>query len=325
MSRTHHSKLEIGARIWVVGASLYALAFALVDRFPLILATPSNYFSDTRIENAIRLLLWVAYSASLAAVAIRRSLGWVRFPIALLICCFLGFWLWGFVDLLQYKRVLGLKFLGLTVGAYGIPMVLALLLLKILRRNDEVGNHDRGASQAVIIPSPSPAGLLLLTIRPMHTWLLLIAVVFLVVCPFESVTVPKWSTRFVDAKGRPLVNLPVRQSWLNYPVEDEHRETGYTDAQGVVTFPERTLWSPLGARVDLPWHLPLAYSTYGPFTVLMPYCHDLGFFNPGIRRRRGTSLPDQIELQYVGSSEMTPSEPQCVGIEEQVKNADGAR
>ena len=325
MNRTQHSRLEIGARIWVVGGSLYALVFALIDRLPLILAAPSKYFSDTRIENAIELLLWLAYSASLAAVATRRPLGWLRFPIALLICCFLGFWLRGFVDLVQYKRVLGLKFLGFTACFYGVPMILALLLLKILRRDDEVGNHDSGALQAVISPAPSPAGLSHLTVHPIHTWLLLIAVVLVVVCPFESVTAPKWSTRFVDAKGRPLVNLPVRQNWLNYPVEDEHRGTGYTDAQGTVTFPKRTLWSPLAARADLPWHLPLAYSSYGPVTVLMAYCHGLGFFNPGIHQRRETPLPDQIELQYVGSSGMTPSEPQCVGIEEQVKNADGVR
>jgi hypothetical protein len=59
--------------------------------------------------------------------------------------------------------------------------------------------------------------------------------------------------RYVDAKGRPFVNLPVTQTWQNSSAESSANEhTKETDQNGYVVFPTRKVWAPLLVRIFRP-------------------------------------------------------------------------
>jgi len=150
MSRTLRSKLEISARVWVGGGALFALTIAIIDPLPMVVGIKPPNMLATRGDSLLWLLLLLAYSASLATVAIRRALNWIRLPIGMLICCSLAYWLWAFWRQLQLvEGILALRFFGLTLGIFGMPMILALLILKTLGRKNEAGTRDHGVSQSV--------------------------------------------------------------------------------------------------------------------------------------------------------------------------------
>jgi hypothetical protein len=70
---------------------------------------------------------------------------------------------------------------------------------------------------------------------------LLVGLVFLLL-PIETETVPAWTLKVVDASGRKIANIGVREHWQNYSVEfSGHREDLVTNVDGDVTFPARTL------------------------------------------------------------------------------------
>ena len=77
---------------------------------------------------------------------------------------------------------------------------------------------------------------------------LLLAVLALVVAvlisPREVTVVPAWRLRVVDEHGTPLKDVFVRQSWKHYSYEldaGENLEDAWTDENGYVAFPQRTI------------------------------------------------------------------------------------
>jgi hypothetical protein len=150
--------------------------------------------------------------------------------------------------------------------------------------------------------------------------------------PARSTTVPEWTIRFVDAKGSAVANLPVHQSWRNYSFEDEdHFAVGLTDSTGLVSFPARRLWLPVGVRLIWPLrHLGIIHASNGPSSFLVPQCDLMtsGPTLPAYSPRLGASLPNVIVVKYHDLSNlrahMPGSEapaPQCAEIEAQVRNA----
>jgi hypothetical protein len=60
--------------------------------------------------------------------------------------------------------------------------------------------------------------------------------------PYKVSGIPEWRIHVLDADGKPMVNVPVSQEWLD-PV-DEGNASGdqqQTDATGTVVFPRRIL------------------------------------------------------------------------------------
>jgi hypothetical protein len=162
-----------------------------------------------------------------------------------------------------------------------------------------------------------------------RSWFFLGLLVLLALCPIRSVTVPEWRVRFLDAKGNPLANLPVRQTWRNYSLEEAaHYALGSTDLSGSVIFPARALWYPLGARLLWPLrHLGSIHASYGPSSWLVPLC-DVLEKGPRLATYTGGDLPNQIALSYFDRSNIRAKVPgmsspalQCAELEAQVRNA----
>src|SRR5690349_10497790 len=68
--------------------------------------------------------------------------------------------------------------------------------------------------------------------------------------PFPTDTVPEWRVRYLDGKGRPVVGLPVEQTYQNYSFESTANVmTLRTDSNGYVAFLLHSAWSPLLFRI----------------------------------------------------------------------------
>lgn len=79
-------------------------------------------------------------------------------------------------------------------------------------------------------------------------FLLVLAVIALY--PLETTVVPQWRIRIVDEAGVPLGNAGIREVWQHYSIESrDHKEDLLTDADGYVTFPKRTIKSPVAVRI----------------------------------------------------------------------------
>jgi hypothetical protein len=92
-------------------------------------------------------------------------------------------------------------------------------------------------------------------LKPRHyAWLALTLVAVILGYPFESTVVPAWRLRAVDERGDPYVGKQVRQAWKHYSLEldaGENMEDQFTDGNGYVTFPERSIRTPLLWRAVL--------------------------------------------------------------------------
>ena len=74
--------------------------------------------------------------------------------------------------------------------------------------------------------------------------------VALFVIPFPTGVVPEWKIRVSDKSGKPMTGERVRETWQHYSLESTgHEEERLTDENGYVTFPARTIWSPLLWRI----------------------------------------------------------------------------
>jgi hypothetical protein len=97
---------------------------------------------------------------------------------------------------------------------------------------------------------------MLLTRRSLLILLTLLAcVAAILLYPTKTVIVPAWRIRVVDEVGKPVSNEFVRQSWKHYSLEldaAEHLGDGWTDADGYVAFPERSIRANLLQRILVP-------------------------------------------------------------------------
>lgn len=67
--------------------------------------------------------------------------------------------------------------------------------------------------------------------------------------PFPTTTVPEWRVTVVDSGDRPLPGADVIQRWSHGYVWGESSESRTSDENGIITFPKRAFWSPLGIRL----------------------------------------------------------------------------
>jgi hypothetical protein len=91
------------------------------------------------------------------------------------------------------------------------------------------------------------------SIKP-RKWLVTAAfiacLVVLLFYPFETMVVPEWKIRIVDAMSKPVPNIVVSEQWRNHSVEFHgHNEERTTDSEGYVSFPRRTVRASLMFRV----------------------------------------------------------------------------
>lgn len=86
---------------------------------------------------------------------------------------------------------------------------------------------------------------------------ILVAIIFVVglgFIPYNTVLVPRWKVRVINEKGEPYTNKMVRQfcdsdTLMVAPCSDSNDGTQYTNLDGFVEFPERTISLSLYGRV----------------------------------------------------------------------------
>jgi hypothetical protein len=123
--------------------------------------------------------------------------------------------------------------------------------------------------------------------------------------PTQTVTVPAWRIRVVDEAGRPLQNEFVRQTWKNYSLElggSDHGDDGWTDADGYVSFPERTTRASLLQRMFVPLRNTAAlgpHASYGASANIMVWG---GHVVPAsVRYAPDKPLPQELVLPRHGT------------------------
>lgn len=92
----------------------------------------------------------------------------------------------------------------------------------------------------------------------MRKWLVSMALVCALIVvgsiPYETIVIPPWTLRVIDDTGTPYSHKQVRQTWKDYTLEADaadNLEDRWTDAEGYVSFPQRSLRASLikrGAR-----------------------------------------------------------------------------
>jgi hypothetical protein len=79
--------------------------------------------------------------------------------------------------------------------------------------------------------------------------LILILSCALLFVPYKSTTVPPWRVEVVDENNDPISGLQVQEEWEYVGIDIagwiDYR---YTDTQGRVSFPRRTIWASLASR-----------------------------------------------------------------------------
>src|SRR5262245_15799479 len=80
-------------------------------------------------------------------------------------------------------------------------------------------------------------------------------VLFLLTSPIETTIIPRWKLQVTDERGAPCTNMRVTQSWGHYRLYLDGNDSGenrFTDVNGYVEFPERTVRASLGRRIFMP-------------------------------------------------------------------------
>ena len=113
----------------------------------------------------------------------------------------------------------------------------------------------------------------------------LIAVIILY--PIETTVVPEWRIQTIDQSGRPISQVPLRQSWENYRIKAEsYEEYTATDANGITTFRARTIKANLLRRIVRSISTLNLHGSPGPVAtihVLQPYASATteAYYEPG--------------------------------------------
>jgi hypothetical protein len=122
--------------------------------------------------------------------------------------------------------------------------------------------------------------------------------------PYQSAVVPTWRLQLVDKEGAGIPNIGVRQVWRHYSLEwNDHEEDFITDADGYVTFPERTVRATILHRAvesGLDWlHSKTGifiHSSSGPHTYIVVLSG--GYSYEGYNNGEG-SPPERVVLRPV--------------------------
>ena len=129
---------------------------------------------------------------------------------------------------------------------------------------------------------------------------LICAVIILLVYPFESVVVPAWRLRVVDLEGNPCPDKQVNQGWKHYSLElgaGDYGEYKFTDGEGYIVFPERTVRASLIRRIFAPVIAHILTIAHGS-TGISGYVFASGIKGaPWLSYKPGEPLPDTIIVE----------------------------
>jgi hypothetical protein len=137
--------------------------------------------------------------------------------------------------------------------------------------------------------------------------------------PFKSVTVPALSVKVIDEHGDPVEGAWVKEFWRDYSYESEdNAEEKFTDKDGVVMFPQRTvrrltllvIAKAAFNALSLWYHA--SFGPHGSIIAISPDGENEGFesLRPGDPEMQNVSdQPNQIEIKLKKRPEIKPREP----------------
>lgn len=119
--------------------------------------------------------------------------------------------------------------------------------------------------------------------------------------PWESTTAPLARIQVLDEAGHPAPHVLVKQEWQDVLVEEsKNAEYLYTDGQGHVTFPRRSVRAPFVQRI---FKVILGVLTQGFHASLFSYAHITAYSNKDAHvwewsdyRKNGNKWPGQVRL-----------------------------
>jgi hypothetical protein len=95
-------------------------------------------------------------------------------------------------------------------------------------------------------------------------------VILLLASPIKTTIVPRWKIQVVDESCAPCANMRVTQDWGHYRLYLNGRDSaadGFTDVNGYVEFPERTIRASLGRRIFMPVLTRIATLMHGGWVI----------------------------------------------------------
>jgi hypothetical protein len=139
---------------------------------------------------------------------------------------------------------------------------------------------------------------------------LLILAIFV---PIETTVIPTWKLQVVDINGAACRDMRVTQSWGHYRLYldgNESSEDRFTDINGYVEFPERTIRASLPRRITMSIVTRIFTIMHGGWSV------SGAVWASGIKDvawlsyHPGTPLPDKMRVEKCLSEDPSPSQPQ---------------
>jgi hypothetical protein len=131
----------------------------------------------------------------------------------------------------------------------------------------------------------------------------LAVVVAVLFFPREITVVPAWRLRVVNERGTPLKDVFVRQSWKHYSYEldaGENLEDAWTDENGYITFPERTIKVSLIKQAIAPLivdRMLQEHASFGASAAIMAWGDKGGEGDASsVEYEPGKPLPEQLVL-----------------------------
>ena len=140
--------------------------------------------------------------------------------------------------------------------------------------------------------------------KPPREHYLKVAVIFAAVVsliyPFESTIVPAWRLRVVDVEGNPCSGMQVNQGYKHYSLDlgaGDYGEYKFTDEDGYVEFPGRTIRASMIWRVSAPVLAYLSVIFHGS-TGISGYVFASGMKGgPWLTYKPSKPLPDRIIVE----------------------------
>lgn len=139
---------------------------------------------------------------------------------------------------------------------------------------------------------------------PVKTRLLIVPIIcfliILMLLPIETTVVPKWRLQIVAVNGNACSKMRATQSWGHYSLYlggNDETDDRFTDANGYVEFPERTIRAAVLRRLVVPFiaHiLVIAHGSVGPSgAVWASGIKDVAWLS----YKTGKPLPDKMRVE----------------------------
>jgi hypothetical protein len=136
-----------------------------------------------------------------------------------------------------------------------------------------------------------------------------IMLLLLLFYPFETTVAPTWEITVVAEDEHPRAGIFVEETWQNYSLESKsHEERLYTNANGTVTFPRRTIRSSAVWRTLGPVRSLLSagvHASFGPSAFIIAVGNGIQGY-VACQNCQSNEMHSRIVMRQMGRSRLKP-------------------